>query len=248
MIRRGFNLLSLLSLLLLAAVLALWVRGYREADHFWLVYGDDGAELLRSARGRLSVRHVAPNDRGMPVPRRVSHWSCPPGSQLPPRPSPLHWEWAFLAYEGTPRPTRQELAAARVALQKINAARPDELELRRRLSAIPPRQGMSDVELFEQYMRIRRASLELDRRRFQRDNLENVVTGTHYHEWTFPAWLAAVALSVLPGISLALRRRRRILLRRGLCPECGYDLRATPGRCPECGSIPGAPALEAQPV
>jgi hypothetical protein len=32
-----------------------------------------------------------------------------------------------------------------------------------------------------------------------------------------------------------LPQRRNSSVLRGLCPICGYDLRATPQRCPECG-------------
>jgi hypothetical protein len=56
--------------------------------------------------------------------------------------------------------------------------------------------------------------------------------------------------AVLPLLWLARharsRRVRRSRLRRGLCPQCGYDLRATPGRCPECGTA--AAAKEASPA
>jgi hypothetical protein len=40
------------------------------------------------------------------------------------------------------------------------------------------------------------------------------------------------------GRRLLRRRYQRMLERRGRCPSCGYDLRATLGRCPECGTIP----------
>jgi hypothetical protein len=35
-----------------------------------------------------------------------------------------------------------------------------------------------------------------------------------------------------------LPKRLEALRRAGICPDCGYDLRASPYRCPECGKQP----------
>lgn len=54
----------------------------------------------------------------------------------------------------------------------------------------------------------------------------------------FPAWLL-----LIPGVLIAqpwkfisvIRKKRR--RSKNLCPACGYDTRANPGRCSECGTV-----------
>jgi hypothetical protein len=52
-----------------------------------------------------------------------------------------------------------------------------------------------------------------------------------------PAWFCT-AVPLPPVVAIPLwRRRLRRRRAEGVCPQCGYDLRATPDRCPECGRV-----------
>ena len=50
-----------------------------------------------------------------------------------------------------------------------------------------------------------------------------------------PHWAIAIVTAILPALSIISLIRNRNRRDKNLCPHCGYDLRATPGRCPECG-------------
>jgi hypothetical protein len=66
----------------------------------------------------------------------------------------------------------------------------------------------------------------------------NPVGRVHSRTVRVPWWIVALPAAFLPVRYLSLRRRRRRQYRvaHALCPDCGYDLRASPGRCPECGT------------
>jgi hypothetical protein len=62
--------------------------------------------------------------------------------------------------------------------------------------------------------------------------------GVPYFTLDFAHWHAIILAGVLPAAQLLRWRRGRLRGHTGLCPACGYDLRASPSRCPECGAEP----------
>jgi hypothetical protein len=78
---------------------------------------------------------------------------------------------------------------------------------------------------------------------FWREDRSNArVNDGPYTEWhrkyiTFPHAVVVLILALYPLRFAWKIRRRRKRAKLGLCPRCGYDLRASQGPCPECGYL-----------
>jgi hypothetical protein len=103
-------------------------------------------------------------------------------------------------------------------------------------------------ELYPPGVRITRGGADTTDRGFHWDSYGNVAEQNVYRKFVFnlPTWFVAAMLSILPSfrvITFIIGRARWRRHTPGLCPSCGYDLRATPDRCPECGRVPNAKAV-----
>jgi hypothetical protein len=74
---------------------------------------------------------------------------------------------------------------------------------------------------------------------FQRARRSGLYKNTMFwSSWlAIPYWFPLVILAVVPVYRFWRRGVHARLIARGLCPHCGYDMRAMPTRCPECGSM-----------
>ena len=222
--RRLLNLVTLLSLLLCVAVVALWVRSYGRSESFWLLCRagkDVHATSLATGRGDLRIYLAKGRENWRERRMSFERVACPPVGLHPPDGGyPVGRRCGPFSYAADPRPrapSGEELAAARRAVAEWEKAK-----------ASPP--------VWQPQAAARMVALQRGAA-----TAESLLDGGWDHwQWVvvFPGWAVMVPLLVLPATAAASCWQRRRRSARGNCRSCGYDLRATPDRCPECGATP----------
>jgi len=157
---------------------------------------------------------AAPEEFASPMPSKSGRWE---------------FQWNVSSSAGKAQVVRRNLGIGEGREPKVWHLRPDDQAA---LTFLKPQDPL-DVDWRlggVQYFRS-------DRRYFNQPPVKYWVWG--FLIVTVPYWLLAVITAILPAMVVThivrgLRRRRRIA--RGMCPNCGYDLRGGGGICPECGT------------
>ncbi|HEV8291803.1 MAG TPA: hypothetical protein VGP94_07750 [Tepidisphaeraceae bacterium] len=150
-------------------------------------------------------------------------------SPMPNKPRRWELQWNVSSCAGKAQIVRRNLGVGEASEVKIWHLRPDDPHA---LTDLKPQDPL-DMDWHVGGVKYFRS----DRRYVNQPPMQAWVWG--FLIVTVPYWLLAIFTAILPaivGAQLAggVRRRRRIA--RGMCPGCGYDLRASSGICPECGT------------
>lgn len=221
--RRLFLILSALSLVLCIATCAVWVRSYRAANRVVFNIKGKSWEVV-SEDARITVDNQPQIDRERLIIENTRK---------------DEWAKVEILSNQSQRAMDKSSALSRtlgqLLAQAVDWKQTHDQQLPGAVAAgLEEESRQEDLARAEELTALHEYVVALGK--FTSSNPLSTVTAKTTHFVPTPA--LAILFLILPALAYRSRVIRMARKRAGLCPDCGYDLRATPSRCPECGLVP----------
>jgi hypothetical protein len=234
-----FNSAAVVSAVVCIALVVLWIRSFWNVDRLAVYLRHGGiCYWAQAERGELEVwkqRRVGPAPqlvRLLVIPSGGKMVSIPPDNVL------AHRVLGFGAESVSQAPFNTSLAMLADLHQQTEQTRikAEADEARARLLEAQRGDGSPLAVVYQVSADATRAGLKHIQTRIDE------LGAMRHTQWQIaaPMWAPLLCLIWIPCLFMARRWNLHKRKKMGLCPVCGYDLRATPDRCPECGTIPAA--------